>query len=53
MKIPRNTRDPDDSEGGKWGTIRYAIGGWGTTVRLLALMVAISAPAYFIVWLTH
>jgi hypothetical protein len=53
MKLPGNTRDPEESEGGKWGTIRYAIGGWGTTVRLLVVVVALSAPAYLIALLIH
>jgi hypothetical protein len=53
MKLPGNTHDPEDSEDGKWGTIRYAIGGWGTTARLLVLLAVISGPAYLIVWLSH
>jgi hypothetical protein len=53
MKLPGNRRDLEDPEGGKWRTIRYAIDGWGTTVRLVAVVVAISAPAYLIVWMTH
>jgi hypothetical protein len=46
-------RDLEDHADGKWGTIRYAIGEWGTTVRLLVVVVAISGPAYLIVWLTR
>jgi hypothetical protein len=53
MKLAGNARDLEDHADGKWGTIRYAIGEWGTTVRLLVVVVAISGPAYLIVWLTH
>jgi hypothetical protein len=53
MKLPGNPGDPEDHGDGKWGTIKYAIGGWGTTVRLLAVLAVISGPAYLIVWLAH
>lgn len=51
---PHGGKPPEDHQphGGKWDTIRYAIQEWGTTVRLLIVILAISIP-YLIVWLTH
>jgi hypothetical protein len=53
MKLPGNARHPGDPHDSKWGTIRYAIGDWGKTVRLLVLLAVVSGPAYLVVWLTH
>jgi hypothetical protein len=53
MKLPGNARHPGDPHDSKWGTIRYAIGDWGKTVRLLVLLAVASGPAYLILWLAH
>jgi hypothetical protein len=62
MNVPGNDRDLEERRDleehndGKWNTIRYAIGGWDTTVRLSVVLVVLLGPAYLaylIVWLTH
>jgi len=53
MNVPVRDQESQRPHGGKWETIRYAIGGWGTTVRLLLVLVVISAPILLIIWLTH
>jgi hypothetical protein len=49
MNVPASRPEPEDPNGGKWETIRYAIGGWGTTIRLLIVLLVISTPVYLIV----
>ena len=56
MNVPANGHDPEDHDGSKWNTIRYAIGRWDTTVRLLAVLAVLLGPAYLaylIFWLTR
>lgn len=53
MKVPGDENKSEEPQGSKWETIRYAIGGWGTTLRLLIILVVVSAPTYTIVWWTH
>jgi hypothetical protein len=57
---PHDLEQVDDDLSGrrdnKWTTIRYAISGWGTTVRLLAVLLVLFGPAYLtylVVWLPH
>jgi hypothetical protein len=49
MNVPANRPDDEEPRGGKWGTIRYAIRSWGTTIRLLTVLPVMSAPIYLIV----
>jgi len=53
MNVPGNGRDLEQHDDGKWNTIRFAIAEWGTTVRLLVVLVVLLGPAYVMVWLTH
>jgi hypothetical protein len=53
MKVPGSERKSEEPHEGKWATIRYAIGEWGTTVRLLLILLAVSAPTYVIVLLAR
>jgi hypothetical protein len=63
MNIPGNADNLEHFDGeqaeerdNKWNTIRYAIRDWGTTVRLLTVLLVLLGPAYLaylIVWLTH
>lgn len=53
MKVPGCDPESEPPHGCKWETIKYAIGGWGTTVRLLVVLLAISAPACLIIWAIH
>jgi hypothetical protein len=53
VNVPGNGSDAEEHGGSKWSTIRYAIGGWGTTVRLFIVLLAVSGPAYLIAWLVR
>jgi hypothetical protein len=55
MKVPGKKRESQEPHGGKWDTIRYAIGGWGTTLRLSIVLAMLSAPTCLMIiwWLTH
>jgi hypothetical protein len=63
MNVPGDGRDLVEHGGkqgkeldGKWNTIGYAISEWGTTVRLLAVLIVLLGPAYLtylIIWLTR
>ncbi len=53
MNVPGRGQESQEPRQGKWSTIRYAIGGWGTTVRLLIVLLVISAPTYLVLWLTR
>ena len=63
MNVSGNDRDleqVDDKPSRKfeneWATIRYAISGWDTTARLLAILLVLLGPAYLTyltVWLPH
>ncbi len=64
MNVPGDRRHLEEHDAGqaeegscKWGTIRYAIsGGWGTTMRLLAVLLVLLGPAYLaylIFWFAH
>jgi hypothetical protein len=45
MKLPGKLGVPEEHDG-KWETIKYAISGWGTTVRLVVVLVVLSGPIY-------
>lgn len=53
MNVPGNGHNSDDPDGSKWKTIRYAIDRWGTTFRLLLILVIPLVPCYLVIWLTH
>lgn len=58
MKVPARKPEPEEPHGGKWETIRYAIGRWDTTIRLLVVLIVLSAPISLILihligWLSH
>jgi len=63
VNVPGNPHDIERDDGehveerdGKWNTIRYAIGGWGTTMRLVAVLLVLLGPAYLaylVIWLAH
>jgi hypothetical protein len=58
MKVPARRPGAEEPQGGKWETIRYAIGRWDTTVRLLIILLVLSAPISLILinlikWLGH
>lgn len=53
MNVPGNGRDLEEhgtklteEPASKWNTIRFAIGEWGTTVRLLSVLIVLLGPAY-------
>ena len=56
----RNLEQVDDRlpkrQESEWATIRYAISEWGTTLRLIAVLLVLLGPAYLTyltVWLLH
>jgi hypothetical protein len=54
MNVPGRDQESQQPHGGKWGTIKYAIGTWGTTVRLSIVLLVLSVPTYpLIIWLIH
>ena len=42
-----------DSPPGRWGTVRYAIDGWGRTLRLCLILIVMSVPPSVVVILAH
>jgi hypothetical protein len=45
MSEPTHDKEPEGQPpAGKWEAIRYAVRGWGTTVRLCVVCVVIEAP---------
>jgi hypothetical protein len=53
MNVPARGPETEEPQGGKWETIRYAIGRWDTTIRLLVILVVLSAPISLILVLVH
>jgi hypothetical protein len=53
MNVPGRDQFPEDRRGGKWTTIRYAIERWGTTIRLLLVLLALSVPTVIIALLAR
>jgi hypothetical protein len=41
------------SGSGRWGTVRYAIDGWGRTLRLCLILIVLSVPPSVVVMLVH
>jgi len=53
MNVPARRPDAEEPKVGKWETIRYAIDGWGTTFRLLVILLVLSAPVCVLLLLGH
>jgi hypothetical protein len=41
------------SGSGRWGTVRYAIDGWGRTLRLCLILIIMSVPPSVVAVLAH
>lgn len=41
------------SGSGRWATVRYAIGGWGPTLRLCLIMIVMGIPPSMVTLLAH
>ena len=53
MNVPGKGLEPEQPHGGKWDTIRYAISGWDTTVRLLLVLIVLMVPIFMTILLAR